>query len=199
MAISTLLFLAEREGQKMPTQRYLVLLRAINVGGNAVIKMADLKASFESMGFKNVSTYIQSGNVCFDSAENAKSLVQDIEKTLSKRFSYASQVVILSFAELENVIKKAPKGFGQKPDVFRSDVMFLKPPLKASDVVSQLPLQDGVDAAYAGPGVVYFTRRSNESAQSQLPKIIKLAVYKQLTIRNWNTTTALLDRMKSNG
>ena len=51
----------------MPKTHYLALLRGINVGGNNIIKMADLKACFEQMGFEDVSTYIQSGNVIFAS------------------------------------------------------------------------------------------------------------------------------------
>ncbi len=69
------------------------MLRGINVGGNNIIKMADLKACFERMGFSNVSTYIQSGNVIFESTKkDAARLEKKIETSLSEAFRYDSRV-----------------------------------------------------------------------------------------------------------
>jgi uncharacterized protein (DUF1697 family) len=63
--------------------QYLALLRGINVGGNNIIKMTDLKAGFENIGFSDVSTYIQSGNVIFKSEENNKTkIINLIERSL---------------------------------------------------------------------------------------------------------------------
>jgi uncharacterized protein (DUF1697 family) len=114
----------------MKNFQYLALLRGINVGGKNIIKMADLKASFESMGFSEVQTYIQSGNVLFWSADKDKlKLAKQIEKNLSKRFNYSSLVVVVSHQELQKIVKSAPKGFGSEPDKYRYDVVFLKEPL----------------------------------------------------------------------
>ncbi|MFM8423658.1 MAG: DUF1697 domain-containing protein, partial [Chloroflexota bacterium] len=94
--------------------QYLVLLRGINVGGKNIIKMADLKASFETMGFSNVLTYIQSGNVVFQSDEKDKAvLTTKIEKGLSKRFNFEAKVVVIAQKELAAIVKSAPKGFGK--------------------------------------------------------------------------------------
>ena len=57
------------------SRRYIALLRGINVGGNNIIRMADLKQSFEELGFSEVTTYIQSGNVLFNSSEGDKQLL----------------------------------------------------------------------------------------------------------------------------
>jgi uncharacterized protein (DUF1697 family) len=66
--------------------KYLALLRGINVGGNNIIKMADLKLAFEEMGFSDVSTFIQSGNVIFSSnSTDLNKLTETIEKDLSKK------------------------------------------------------------------------------------------------------------------
>jgi uncharacterized protein (DUF1697 family) len=65
--------------------KYVAFLRAINVGGNAIIKMTDLKRMFESSGLENVQTYIQSRNVYFESKEkNASALGEQIERQLEK-------------------------------------------------------------------------------------------------------------------
>jgi len=172
--------------------KYLALLRGINVGGNNVIKMTDLKTCFEQMGFTDVLTYIQSGNVIFESAElNIDKLTIDIETKLSERFSYASNVVLLTQQHLQHIVAEAPEGFGTLPDEYRYDVIFLKPPLAPAEVLAGLKTNPKVDKVTAGEGVLYFSRLSSMSSQSQMTKMIGTPVYKLMTIRNWNTTLKL--------
>lgn len=174
--------------------RHIALLRGINVGGNNIIKMVDLKACFEEIGFINVVTYIQSGNVLFDINETDQlKLIKKIEKTLSERFNYNSKVVLLSQQDLIQLINDAPVGFGAFPDEYRYDVIFLKAPLTAEEALSKIKTKEGVDFVTAGNGVLYFSRLSAMSAQSQMTKMIGTAIYKEMTIRNWNTTTRLCD------
>lgn len=174
--------------------RYIALLRGINVGGKNIIKMTDLKACFEKMGLKNVVTYIQSGNVLFDSNEtNQHQLTQQIEKGLSEGFNYNSKIVLLSQQELIQLIKIAPIGFGVNPDDYRYDVIFLKQPLTSDEALSKIKTKVGVDFVTAGNGVLYFSRLSSMSGQSQMTKMIGTAIYKEMTIRNWNTTTKLCE------
>ncbi|WKZ29975.1 MAG: DUF1697 domain-containing protein [Candidatus Dojkabacteria bacterium] len=177
----------------MKSIRYIALLRGINVGGNNIIKMADLKACFESMKFANVVTYIQSGNVLFDSLEEDKeTLVGLIEKTLSTQFNYSSKIVLITADHLRETVSDAPSGFGQNFEEYKYDVLFLKEPLVAKEALGSLKLRDGVDNAYAGNGVLYFSRRIKDLTKSYLSKVILLPIYKNMTIRNWNTTTKLL-------
>lgn len=174
--------------------RHLALLRGINVGGNNIIKMADLKACFEEMGFINVVTYIQSGNVLFDSNKtDLVHLTQQIEKTLSERFSYSSKIALLSQQTLIQLVNAAPNGFGMNPDEYRYDVIFLKAPLTAEEALSKIKTKEGVDFVTTGNGVLYFSRLSAMSGQSQMTKMIGMAIYKEMTIRNWNTTTKLCE------
>jgi len=78
----------------MTTHQYLALLRGINVGGNNLIKMADLKTLFLDLGFAGVGTYIQSGNVWFSSPEtDPDRLVDQIEAALSAKFGYRSRLI----------------------------------------------------------------------------------------------------------
>ncbi len=174
--------------------QYLVLLRGINVGGKNIIKMADLKANFEAMGFTNVRTYIQSGNVLVESAEKDKDLLTaKIESELSRRFNFQARVVVVSQKELAAIIKSAPEGFGQDDENFRYDVIFLKEPLTPKEAMKSVSVREGVDTAHAGKQALYFSRLISRASQSHLTKIIGLPVYQNMTIRNWNTTTKLLD------
>jgi uncharacterized protein (DUF1697 family) len=177
--------------------QYLTLLRGINVGGNNIIKMADLKACFENMGFTEVVTYIQSGNVLFRSAEKDRTkLTRKIERVLSERFSYKSRLVVVAHKELKKVVVGAPKGFGKELDKYRYDVIFLKEPLTPGEAMKNVSIKEGIDSAYAGASVLYFSRLISKASQSHLTKIIKLPVYQNMTIRNWSTTTRLLALME---
>jgi uncharacterized protein (DUF1697 family) len=173
--------------------KYVALLRGINVGGKNLIKMKDLKACFEKQGLETVSTYIQSGNVLFASKKSgAVELCGRIEAMLTKTFDYRASVVLVSEKQLTEVVRRAPKGFGSEPAKYRYDVLFLKAPLTPASAMKSVKARVGVDQAFAGSGVLYFSRLVAKATQSQLNKIAGSPIYKNLTIRNWNTTTTLL-------
>jgi uncharacterized protein (DUF1697 family) len=171
---------------------FVALLRGINVGGNNIIPMADLREAMTAMGAEDVATYIQSGNVLFEGGkDSAKVWTTRIEAALSARFDYAATVVVLSHEQLRAVVEDAPKGFGRDAG-YRFDVLFLKPPLTAQAALKEIPTREGVDVATGGPGVVYHSRLEARATQSQLTRIVGTPLYKQVTIRNWRTTTTLL-------
>lgn len=176
--------------------RYVALLRGINVGGNNLIKMADLKACFERHGYEDVTTYIQSGNVVFSSARAAlPQLTERIQRMLAESFDHEASVVLRTRSQMREIVEGAPEGFGAEPDRYRDDVIFLMPPLTAPTAMQSVRTRDGVDRAWAGPGVLYFSRLTARAAQSQLSRIVSMPIYPRMTIRNWNTTTKLLRLM----
>lgn len=172
---------------------YLALLRGINVGGNNPVPMAALRECFTELGAHDVATYIQSGNVLFDGGKrDAAWWTPRIEAALTERFGYDATVVVRGHAEVQGVVHDAPVGFGSEPDRFRYDVLFLKEPLLAIDALQQVPVREGVDTAHAGDGVLYHSRLVARATQSQLGKIVGTPLYRQMTIRNWRTTTKVL-------
>jgi uncharacterized protein (DUF1697 family) len=181
----------------MANTQYLALLRGINVGGGNIIKMTDLKACFESSKLENVATYIQSGNVLFEAAEtDPVKLARKLERALSKTFNpYKARIVVCSHAKLRQIVRKAPQGFGSQPQKYRYDVIYLKAPLTASEAMKSVTIKPGVDAAFVGPDVLYFSRLTARATQSHLARIIALPVYQGMTIRNWNTTSKILALM----
>jgi uncharacterized protein (DUF1697 family) len=88
--------------------RYVAFLRAINVGGNTILKMADLKRMLESLGLENVQTFIQSGNVIFDSVESAGSLEAGIESQLAKALGSRVQVFVRTMKQVKAIADKSP-------------------------------------------------------------------------------------------
>lgn len=178
----------------MVNTRYIALLRGINVGGNNIIKMTDLRDCLEGVGFSNVTTYIASGNVLFESDRNLATVEQTIDDALESAFGYKGPTVVLSEKDFRTIIHEAPKGFGFQPTTYHSDVIFLKLPAHPNRVLHELlalKLRDGVDSAVAGSKALYFTRLSAERQRSRLSKVTGLPSYKIMTIRTWNTAKKL--------
>src|SRR2546423_6581081 len=120
------------------TMRYIAFLRGINVGGNKLIKMEALADAFTSLGFRNVKTYIASGNVIFDSrATKVATLEKKAEKKLLETFGHEIVVVVFSLAELEALLQH---------DLFKrvragTEVMLLVTFLKNAPANLKLPLE----------------------------------------------------------
>ena len=88
--------------------KYIAFLRAINVGGHGIIKMDGLRKLFEELNFKNIKTYIQTGNVIFETKEtNLVSLTKKIEKYIQKSLDYEVDTMLRTIPEIENPFKKA--------------------------------------------------------------------------------------------
>ena len=176
--------------------QYLALLRGINVGGKNLVKMADLRAAFESMEFADVATYIASGNVLFRAPrQKREQLAARIESELTRRFDTELKVVLLTEANLRSVVEDAPRGFGG--DSHLSDVVFVRKPLTVKKAFSVVELRESVDRAWPGKGVLYFSRLAEKATSSRLNKIASVPEYKNMTLRSWSTTTKLLALMES--
>lgn len=177
--------------------KHIAFLRGINVGGKNKIPMSELKSYFEELEFKNVLTYINSGNVIFDSEAAADKVSKQINTALAKNFRHTPvpiKVLVISYAQLKTIVKKAPKGFGQEPTKYYSDVAFMID-VTADEAFAAFELNPEVDAIWLGPGVVYFRRLSAKRTKSCMSKIAGRPIYKSMTIRSWNTATKLLSLM----
>lgn len=173
--------------------KYVALLRGINVGGKNKISMLELKKCFETLGCTQVKTYINSGNVLFESDKSAHDITRQIEETLPKLFALDSdliKVLILSEHELKTIIKNAPKGFGSQPATYHSDVIFLMG-ITTEQALAVFSPKEGIDTIWPGKTVIYSQRLSAERTKSRLGKIIGTIPYKSMTIRSWSTTIKL--------
>ena len=190
--------LARKWRKQQAVNLYVALLRAINVGGNNLIPMPELKVCFEAQGFRDVMTYIQSGNVLFRTTRrsNHPAFAQGIEQSLSQTFTYRACVVVRSFEQMRAVVDTAPKGFGRLSALHRYDVIFLKEPLTAAEALKSMTAKPGVDRLSAGDGVLYASRLISRAAQSHLSRVVGKPIYQSMTIRSWNTTRKLLELME---
>lgn len=160
--------------------------------------MAELRQCLEDYGFKEVSTYINSGNIIVSSDKSAKDVKQLITKALAEQGldGEVNKALVLSHKQLQAVVAKKPKGFGEEPKTYHSDAIFLID-VAVDEAMQVFSPREGVDKVWPGPEVVYSQRLSAERTKSRLSKIMASPLYKSMTIRSWNTTVKLLDMLKN--
>jgi uncharacterized protein (DUF1697 family) len=136
---------------------YVVLLRGINVGGKNTVPMAGLKRCLEELGFAGISAYIASGNVILASDKPADEIRARIEAALTRSFKLDSElikVLVLSRRQLQAVIDHKPNGFGEQPEKYHSDAIFLID-IDAAQAMPAFSPREGVDKVWPGDGLIY--------------------------------------------
>ena len=179
---------------------WLVLLRGINVGGKNVIPMQDLRAAFADMGFTDPQTYIQSGNVILGSPRKpAAAAVRRIESGLSRAFGYDARVVVLDVAEMRRVVRDVPADWDAADKEMRYNVLFPVTGVRPQDVLAAVAPKPEVEAVHAGAHAVYWSAPFATLTRTAMIKLSGHPVYKQVTVRNLNTTLKLLSLMEARG
>jgi uncharacterized protein (DUF1697 family) len=177
---------------------FAVLLRGVNVGGKNKVSMTELKSYLEKLGFSNVTTYIASGNVILQTDKTAEEVKAQIEEMLPLYFKLDSElikVLILTPDQIQAIIDNKPIGFGEKPDKYHNDAIFLMG-INESEAMQVFNPREGVDTIWLGDGVIYSQRLSELRTKSRLNKIISTHAYKSMTIRTWSTVTKLQEIFK---
>lgn len=171
---------------------FVSLLRGINVGGHHKIRMDELKELYESLGFKDVLPYIQSGNVVFTSDEaDLARLRRQIEEGLEKKFGFHVEVIVRTSAELREILDNNPFQGQQSKESKWVVVMFLA---ARPDEIAQADLLK----TYVGPEelfiigkevYIYYTEGIGRSKLSH--SLIEKKLKTVGTARNWNTILQL--------
>jgi len=176
---------------------YVALLRGVNVGGNNMISMSALKKSFEAMGFANVSTYINSGNIIFETKEkDARKLEKKIEQVLSRDYQLESKVVVRSFSEMEKLVQTLPREWGGDSS-WRYNVIFLRHTIDSEDILAELPANSEIEEVVYRPGTLLWSAQAEQMNQTKMSKLSSRKIFQDMTARNLNTTKKLYDLMKS--
>ena len=175
---------------------FVALLRGVNVGGNNMISMRALKESFEKMGFTQVSTYINSGNIIFTTKEDdARKLEIKIEKMLLKDYELDSKVVLRNLPEMAKLVKSLPPDWGGDSS-WRYNVIFLRHTIDSEKILSDLPVKSDIEKIVYRPGTVLWSAMASEASRSNLVKLASKKIFKDMTVRNLNTTKKLYELMK---
>jgi uncharacterized protein (DUF1697 family) len=173
---------------------YISMLRGINVSGQKMIKMIELKALYESLRLTNVATYIQSGNVVFQSKSNDPiSLGTSIEKAIEKTFGFAVSVVLRRPSDFRRIINKCPFSQIEMADERRLCVVVLKSQPASSHIKAMRAAAAKSEDRYAIAGNEIYLYCPNGFGKTLLSNTF---FEKQLkvtaTSRNWRTVQALL-------
>lgn len=170
--------------------KYIALLRGVNVGGNRKVDMKKLKRLFESIGFTDVSTYVNSGNVIFKSNDDQKDVLKKIQTNLKSEFKFEIPTLVKTQKEMEEIVKAVPKSW-LNDSLQRTDVAYLFPEIDSIKIVDELPIKkEFIDIRYS-KGAIYWNLKRENVYKSHLAKIISHILYKSMTIRNVNTARYL--------
>ena len=175
---------------------FVALLRGVNVGGNNMISMSSLKESFETMGFKQVTTYINSGNIIFKTREgDARKLERKIEQMLVRDYQLESKVVVRSLSEMEKLVESLPQSWNAD-SVWRHNVMFLRHSIDSEKILAELPAKSDVEEVLYRPGTLLWSVQASEFSRTNMQKLSSRKMFQEMTVRNLNTTRKLCDLMK---
>ena len=181
---------------KSPFTVFVALLRGVNVGGNNMISMKSLKESFETIGFTNVSTYINSGNIIFQSKEaDPRKLERKIEQMLSSEYQLNSKVVVRSLSEMEKLIKALPRNWDSDSGL-KFNVIFLRHSIDSEKILAELTINSDVEEVLYRPGTLLWSVEASQAALSTMVKLSSRKIFQDMTMRNLNTTRKLHDLMQ---
>ena len=180
-----------RQDAKTPLMRYVALLRGINVGGNTMVKMEDLRKAFEGLGFEHVVSYINSGNLAFDARKTSEAkLIEKIEEAVENLIGKRVQAMVREQASIRQVIAGNP--FDGKYNSHKEmHVLFLKSEL-SKEQVSWLTETTPAGEFFEVSGREIYCHLPAGVANSFLGRgLFEKKLKAPVTARNWRTVEKL--------
>ncbi|MCI9211312.1 MAG: DUF1697 domain-containing protein [Eubacterium sp.] len=176
-------------------KRYVALLRGINISGKNKIPMAELKRGFEILAFKEVKTYLNSGNVIFSSDEDdVKKLTGQIEGMIKNEFGLDIPVFVLSREALEDILQNAPDWWGGENKEIYDNLIFIIPPAAFSDVYQEIgEPKEELERIKDYKEVIFWSfSRKDYQKTNWWPKTASTKISTKLTIRTANTVRKIV-------
>lgn len=176
---------------------FVTLLRGINVGGKSLVAMADLRSLVASLGFEDVVTYIQSGNVVFRSSEaDEVAVASRLEREIAKAFDVSPAVLLRTPAELASIAASNPF-LAPEADVSKLHVVFLDR-APATGAAAKLDPERSPPDEFTLRGREIYLRLPNGAGRSKLTLVyFESALGVRATQRNWSTLLKLLALARS--
>ena len=168
--------------------RYALLVRGINVGGKNKVVMAQLHQELTELGLENVETYINSGNIFFNSIVPRTKLIENLQAFFERRYPFIQSFSLLSLEDYEKELRNLPDWWNH--EMARKDVLFYTEGLDRKSVEEKLlALKLGEEVLHFGKVAVFWGKLSEETyAKTAYHKqLLKMPFYGNITIRNANT------------
>jgi uncharacterized protein (DUF1697 family) len=175
--------------------RYIAFIRGINVGGKNIIRMEDLSALFHRIGFTGVTTYIQSGNVLFDSeATLARQIEDQIENHLKEKLIGEIPVIVRSVKAIENLIGQDPfRNYKDDPEL-KLYVCFLKYRPEKIPPLPLISLKDGLEIIQINDLYTFVVSRKVKKMYGFPNNLVEKKLNVPATTRNWNTILKMIKK-----
>jgi uncharacterized protein (DUF1697 family) len=179
-------------------EKYIALLRGVNVGGKNKISMPALRIAFEKIGFLDVITYINSGNVIFSSdIKNESELIRISESAIADTFSLSIPVTVVSAKALSDILKNAPDWWGTDNKEIYDNAIFVISPTSVEEVFIEVgAAKPEYEKVSSHANVIFWSASLKDFSKTRWSKIANSSVNNKVTIRNANTTRKLLKLAK---
>lgn len=176
------------------SMKYAMLLRGINVGGQQRVEMSQLRVLLGSLGYQDVATYINSGNVVFSSA-----IVPDehtIAAAIRQEFGFDVPMLILDATQITSVAKAIPREWTNDYTDWKADVVYLFDEVNSPAIIEKIhPRPEFEEMKYVDHALLCRIERKYQP-KSSLVKIIGTDLYKYMTIRNVTTARKLAEMVR---
>jgi uncharacterized protein (DUF1697 family) len=191
------IFTRHKKVKENNMEKYVVFLRGINVGGNKIVDMNDLKNVLVKNQFENVKTYINSGNIVFQSKNDKNKIKEIITKSIKSRFKISVEMIIKTQKELDEIIIKNPFNNDKENDNLKRMVVMLSDKIDKNKVLQFRNDEKIVENYYFSDDVLYIYYH-NGAGRS---KFTNIYVEKKLnvisTARNWNTILKMKEMLRA--
>ncbi|MBT1154221.1 DUF1697 domain-containing protein [Aminobacter anthyllidis] len=171
---------------------FVALFSGINVGGNRIVKMAELKESFDELGFADVATYIQSGNVVFKAeAGDAAALTATIESAFEKRWGFRSRIMVRDLGWLEALVANNPyPEVADNPTKLHASALERAP---TAEEIARLAERCSGPESFEVKGDVLYLHAPDGLGKSKFAEVMPRTLKVPGTMRNWRTVLTLLE------
>ena len=175
--------------------KYIALLRGINISGKNKISMNELKLELENKKYKNISTYINSGNVIFESnIDNKEFIMKDINKIIKNKFNLEIPVFVMTVLELEDILNNNPNWWGTDSKEVYHNLIFIIPPTKYEEVYDTIgePKEDIEKIKEYNNCIFWSYDLKNYRKSNWWSKTASTNISNKITIRTANTMKKVL-------
>lgn len=176
-------------------KRYIVFLRGVNISGKSKVPMAELKKCFETSGFTEVKTYLNSGNVIFSSdKDNIEILTNQIEEMIKMQFGFEIPVFVILKDVLEDILYHAPEWWGDENKEIYDNLIFIMPPTTFTEVFKEIgEPKEELEKIRNYKDIVFWSfSRKDYQKTNWWPKTASANIGAKLTIRTANTVRKIV-------
>jgi uncharacterized protein (DUF1697 family) len=171
--------------------RFVALLRGINVGGNKKVPMAEVRSVAEELGYSEVATYIQSGNLVFTSAGSAAKHEAALERALAKHFGFEVETLVRDARTWSALLEANPLVELAEKDPAHLLVGLAKAALRKEAVSELRQRAQGAERVEAAGGALWFHYAAGIARSKLTPALLDRCAGSTVTARNWRTVLEL--------